>query len=142
MAKKLTGEPNGRPLKFKTVAELEKMIKEYFDYCDNRIVEVHSEKTGEVFGLNKPAPYTISGLALYLGFCEVKSLHDYEKRGEFLHAIKGARIRIEAQDEERLKEGIGGAGLIFVTKNRHGWTDKQQVEQVGNISVNFEGGEV
>jgi predicted transcriptional regulator len=38
----------GRPLKYKTVEELQIVIDEYFDYCDNKTKEVHSEKLGDI----------------------------------------------------------------------------------------------
>jgi hypothetical protein len=37
--------PGGRPLKFKTVAELELAIQTYFDECDPHIIK-HMEATG------------------------------------------------------------------------------------------------
>ena len=141
MARKKSDEPVGRPLKYKTAQALESAIQAYFDDCDNHMEEIHMEEGG-VVAMNKPEPYTISGLALWLGFVAVQSIHDYEARGKFSDVIKRARLKIEAQDEKTLKKGKGGAGLIFVTKNRHGWTDKQQIEQTSDISISFEGGDV
>jgi len=136
MAKAKDGTDRGRPLKYKTAKSLANAIAEYFAIQDSHVEHrtvIKKDKDGSeyLFEIDVPTakPYMIAGLARCLGFCDVKSLHDYEKRGEFFHVIKEARLTIEEQDEERLKQGDGGAGLIFISKNRHGWADKQQIDQ-------------
>lgn len=63
----------GRPLKFKTVDELQVAIDSYFDACDphleSRLVESGINERGEtIFAQRKvmteQKPYTVSGLAL------------------------------------------------------------------------------
>jgi len=130
--KKRTTKPRGggagRPPHYDDPVALGKKIVEYFAYCDSNL-KIKQVENADGKGMHDesepdPLPYTISGLCLHLGFAAVQTLHDYQDREEFSDLIKGARLRIEAQDERRLKQGKGGAGLIFVTKNRHGWSDK------------------
>jgi hypothetical protein len=125
---KLTGNPNGRPLMYKTNEELSKSIDEYFDYCDNRIKQVHS-KEGETYAVSNPEPYTMSGLAYALGM-ERTSLIAYKTREEFSHTIKRARARVEADVERRMNDKeTFTPGLIFNLKNNFGgWKDKTESE--------------
>ena len=104
----------GRPLKYKTVKELEDAIDAYFE---ERYL--------------KSIPPTISGLALWLGFESRQSLYDYQDRPEFSDTIKRATARIEDYAERILLNGNGSAtGAIFWLKN-HKWTDK--TEQIVNV---------
>ena len=103
----------GRPPKFETPEEMTPLIENYFNKCDM------AEK-----------PYTITGLALALGFESRQSLLNYEDKAEFLDTIKRAKSRVEQHLEESL---FGGqvAGLIFNLKNNFSWTDKQNIEHTG-----------
>jgi hypothetical protein len=103
----------GRPPLFKTDEELQGMITKYFEQ-DNI----------------KP---TITGLALFLGFCDRHSFYDYEKREEFSHTIKRARALIETVYETLLHSN-SCTGAIFALKN-FGWKDKTEVDQ----TMNFKG---
>ena len=97
----------GRPLKFKTVAELEKAIDAFFE-----------ER------YEKAVPPTVSGLALYLGFEDRRSLYDYKEKPEFSHTIKKAITRIEDYAERTILKNEGSStGAIFWLKN-HRWTDE------------------
>ena len=81
---------------------------------------------------------TVCGLALALGFSQRKSFLDYEGYGpEFCNTIKAAKLRVEAAYEERLAGG-NAAGPIFALKN-FGWTDKQEIEHAGNVTVQLPG---
>lgn len=110
MAKKSNAKM-GRPLKYKSVEDLDDAIKEYFD--------------------KNPAKPTICGLALDLGFMDRQSLRDYSEREDFSCSIKRAISRIESMHEENLYSN-GAAGSIFWLKNRD-WKDKQEHE--GNMSI-------
>jgi hypothetical protein len=71
--------PVGRPLKYRTVAELDLAIQTYFDECDPHIVK-HMEASGfnergqttwaERQIMSEQRPYTMSGLARAL--CNVQ----------------------------------------------------------------------
>ncbi len=117
----------GRPLKFKTVEELQARIDEYFTYCDNRIKEVH-KPDGETYGYSNPEPYTMAGLAYYIGLSR-QALIDYSNRDKFIDAIKEARDKVEFDVERRMSDkDTFTPGLIFNAKNNFGWKDKIEQE--------------
>ncbi len=94
----------GRPLKFKTVKELEEKIDEYFNTV-------------------KIAEWTITGLALHLDtFRSV--LCDYEGKDEYSNTIKKAKQMVEHSYELDLKKA-GRSGTIFALKN-FDWKDKTE----------------
>ena len=95
----------GRPLKYKTPAELQKAVDEYFKKSKD-------DKT----------PTTITGLAYELGFESRQSIYDYEKSGKFSYTIKRARLRVEMGYEINL-HSTAAAGSIFALKN-FSWRDK------------------
>lgn len=117
----------GRPLKYKTVAELEKAIDEYFSQCVDEIIKdengVPVMKNGSIGII--PHPPTVAGLALHLGFDDRRSIYDYKDRPEFSHTIKRAILKIEEYAEDALISGKASTGAIFWLKN-HGWTDKTE----------------
>ncbi len=118
----------GRPLLFKTVKEVEDKINEYFNYCDNRLINGYDNKTNEQFAYISPEPYTMSGLAYYLGI-DRKTLLNYSKKEEFFPTIKRARNKVEMDVERRMNDkGSFTAGLIFNAKNNFGWTDKTETD--------------
>ena len=84
----------GQPAKYKSAEELEDKIKEYFD------------------SLEKETDITITGLVLYLGFCDRSSFYDYEKREEFSYTIKKARSRIENSYEKIALYEVGPTKII------------------------------
>ena len=108
----------GRPPKYKTAEELQAKIEEYFATgMKKRLVEVGKGENKTV--IEVPVP-TITGLVLFLGFCDRRSFYDLESSDGFSHTIKRARTMIE-----QLAIG-GGAGPIFALKN-FGWQDKQEI---------------
>lgn len=81
------------------------------------------------FIANNPGKLTITGLAMWLGFCDRQSLYDYEKRPEYSCIIKEARLAVENDYELSLRtQSVTGA--IFALKNM-GWKDKVQQEITG-----------
>ncbi len=101
--------PAGRPLKFKTPAEMQAKIDAYFDHCD---------EVGE--------PYTITGLALALDtYRDV--LIDYQNKDEYSNAVKRAKQRCENFAEKRIYADKNAAGPIFALKN-YGWKDKTETD--------------
>ena len=122
----------GRPNKYKSVEDMDKAKNEYFYNCDR-----------------DKEPYTMTGLALSLGFLDRKSLIDYcdytdDEDVAFLHSIKRAKMICEQNIEKGLLSGkYNATGAIFNLKNNYGWKDKQEVEQSGElnntITVKFNG---
>ncbi len=104
------GERGGRPRKYATEKAWNKAVNEYFDF----LLEYDQ----------KP---TITGLILFLGFCDRKSFYEYEKTSPFIHAVKKARLMIE-HHYEQLIQTHSNTGAIFALKNM-GWVDKTEVEQ-------------
>jgi hypothetical protein len=136
--------PGGRPLKFKSVEELQEKVDAYFAECDPHVidttewVEARNEEgqlKKDEHGLNylveithmvktKQIPYTITGLALALDTSR-ETLLDYEERKEFSDTIKWAKVKIENYVESKLFEN-NVAGAIFNLKNNYGWKDKTE----------------
>lgn len=151
MKKKLKLQPNpfkegyyegGRPRKYAdTEEDVNKFVNriiEYFDYIQGDGEEEDVEIDGKMVTLTKwtikPQPATITGLSLFLGFCDKSSFYDYKKRPMFSHSIKRATSLIERSYEMGLS-GKTPTGAIFALKN-FGWKDKQEVEQTNhNITV-------
>ena len=115
----------GRPPKYKTVEELQKVIDEYFDFCDARGKKVWDDEKGKEFMESWPAPYTMSGLARRLGM-DRRTLLDYSKKDKFSPTIKAARERVHEDVETRLMDGKAQAGAIFNLKNNFDWKDESR----------------
>lgn len=107
----------GRPRKYKTNEELEKVIKEYFD--------------------SRPEiEWTVTGLAMALDL-DRKALIEYSEHDEFSNTIKKAKERVQESYEKSLRKN-GRTGDIFALKN-FGWTDKQEIESENkNINMTYE----
>ena len=116
--------PAGRPPMYKTPEELQKKVDEYFNGGMNTkkvlIGKPPDQRIEEI-----PIP-TITGLALFLGFCDRSSFYNYEDNPEFSYTIKKARTFIEIEYEQILHTG-NVAGAIFALKNM-GWKDKTESE--------------
>jgi hypothetical protein len=96
--------PVGRPPKFESPEQLKAA-------CDEFI----AGNSGKL---------TITGLAMWLGFCDRQSLYDYEKKPEFTCIIKEARLAVE-NDYELALRSASVTGAIFALKNM-GWKDKTE----------------
>lgn len=108
-------------IKYHDPAKLKEKIDEYFTNCPHKKTVTHGFKRETV------SVPTISGLALYLGFADKKSLYDYEKNPRFTEVIKYARTRIENIYEMGL-HSPNVIGSIFALKN-FGWQDTQHIKQ-------------
>lgn len=103
----------GRPLKFKSVEELQVKIDAYFDECD---------KTGDI--------YSVVGLALALDTDRI-TLIRYEERDEFSNTIKRAKQKIENQMVNRALIGVYNPTVsIFLMKNNFNYVDRTEQEVV------------
>jgi hypothetical protein len=154
----MTKNLGGRPLKFKTVAELQKKIDAYFAACDPHIetVTVLEYPTKEQKKGNKTiqipdssaepvevkrkristqVPYTVTGLALALDTTR-ETLLDYENKDKFSDAIKRAKLKIHNFTELKLFEN-NSTGAIFNLKNNYGWRDRTEQESIHSGEVSF-----
>ena len=121
----------GAPPRYSDPETLQASLDAYFEYCDNRIVkETTINPRGQVIEIEikRPIPYTVSGLALWLGFTSRNAILNYEDKPEFLGPIKRAKLRIEQQLEGNLALGKHAAGIIFNLKNNYGWKDAKELD--------------
>lgn len=132
---------SGRPLKFKTGAALQRRCNKYFEWIQGEREADIQEDIGDGKAVTVPGkwirysePATITGLALFLGFCNKSSLYDYAKKSdEFSLPIKRALSMVEHGYELNIN-GKNAAGPIFALKN-FGWKDEQHVNQT-NVNLN------
>lgn len=120
----------GRPAHYETPEELKAKVDEYFNpkTCpDFRYISRVETIDGKREEYQERVPhYTKTGLALFLGFADRRSLYDYGKREEFSHIIKSATTRVEQGYEMMLAEKGVATGAIFALKNM-GWKDRTDV---------------
>lgn len=127
----------GRPPKYETPEEMQKIIKEYFEECKSE------------------GKYpTVSMMAFRLGMSR-KALLEYETSVEndehlkqldksvkvgFRNTIKAAKQYIEGCYEDKLINSPNSPiGTIFTLKNNYNWKDKQEIEQTNKtISIELE----
>ena len=100
----------GRPLKFQSVEQMQKLIDAYFEECDS---------TGQI--------YTVTGLAMALDTDRI-TLVRYTERDEYSNTIKKAKQKVENQMVSRALSGqYNSAVSIFLMKNNFGYQDKVDV---------------
>lgn len=152
------GNDGGRPLKFKTVEELQEKIDKYFESCwedvqvigmygpvmvddtDQKPTEKIDKKTGETIytypkkimtEYKQVRPYTISGLANALK-TNRQTLLNYEDNEEYFYTITQAKSKCEQYAEEQLFLAKSSSGPAFNLKNNYsGWKDKSEQELTG-----------
>ncbi|MBU6501160.1 MAG: hypothetical protein KGJ89_05325 [Patescibacteria group bacterium] len=129
----------GRPVKYKTVEELQKAIDEYFAFCDARTKKIWDDDKQKEIMVSYPAPYTMHGLARAMGI-DRDTLINYSHKEEFFGAIKAARQKVAEDVETRLMDGKAQAGAIFNLKNNFGWKDEQKHDIEGGLEVVFRRG--
>jgi hypothetical protein len=123
--------PGGRNPEYSSYTEMQASIDDYF----NNGVKIKQVIIGK--GDNKqvieiPVP-TISGLCYHMGFDSRTSFYDYEKKPEFMHTVKRARLFIECEYESML-QGHNVTGAIFALKNM-GWMDQQDINVKSEVNL-------
>jgi len=138
----------GRPLKFKTVEELQEKVDAYFESCFEpemkRVLNdaAKSKKeditdadyrwepildyNGDPLSL-QVKPFTVTGLANYLETTR-DLLIDYADKDEYSDTIKRAKGLIHQYAEEYLFTGKNQSSVIFNLKNNWGWVDKTETD--------------
>lgn len=125
----------GRPLKFKTVEELQEKIDAYFRQCEEHEVEVIVK--GVKLHVKHPLPKTITGLALALDTTR-ETLLDYENKDEFSDTIIKAKLACQHDVEVGSLTGdLSAPASIFNLKNNYNWHDKTEQEVDSRITVNI-----
>ncbi len=133
--------PVGRPPMFESADQMQKLIDAYFVECDGKPFldkdgNPMRNKDGKIIRDDR-RPYTITGLALALGFNSRQALLNYEGKEEFYDTIVRAKARVERYAEERLYDNHGANGAKFsLANNFKGWSEKQQIE--GSINTKQE----
>ena len=127
-----------RPLKYKTVDELQAAIDEYFKACEGR--PLLDDKGQPVLLKGLPVmldvtPPTVTGLALALGFAGRQALLNCQGRKQFKDAITRAKSRCEAYAEGRLFDRDGAHGAQFSLRCNFGWSDKAEQAESGGVVI-------
>lgn len=108
----------GRPRKYQSVTELQRLIDDYFKDCkeDGRIA-------------------TVTGLAASLDM-DRRQLIDYQGKPLFNNTISKAKRKVEAGYEEAAMSGKANATFsIFTLKNNFKWQDKIEIDQLNTLQV-------
>ena len=126
----------GRPAKYETVEDMQKLIVEYFNECEAEGKKPTVTGMGYILGMDR------KDLLNYERCFELDRLKQYPdsvRRG-FVNTIKDAKRFIESCLEDKLINGTTTPiGLIFALKNNYGWVDKQEVVNTNNnIEVKLE----
>ena len=128
----------GRPAKYETVEDMQKLIVEYFNECEAEGKKPTVTGMGYVLGMDR------KDLLNYERCFELDRLKQYPdsvRRG-FVNTIKDAKRFIESCLEDKLINGnTTPIGLIFALKNNYGWVDKQEIKQTTetiNVTVDDE----
>ena len=110
----------GRPPTYETVEEMQEIIDNYFEMCDGVLLkdkkgEIMFDKWGQPIYLNQK-PYTVTGLALALGFTSRQTLLNYQGKPEFMDTITQAKLKIEDYAVQRLfdRDGVQGAKFTLI----------------------------
>lgn len=122
---------------YSSPGQMAEKVEEYFAYIQGAWIEEPCTETGKMKRnwIRHPEPATITGLCLHLGFADLSSLYDYEKKDEFTHIIKRARLIVQKGYELNL-HGDKVTGSIFALKNM-GWKDKQETEHSGGMQLTW-----
>jgi hypothetical protein len=132
----------GRPLKFKSTLDLQTQIDAYFKDRDPHIEEytdyeypLHETSGRPDYSQEKipvqrirwtdQKPYTVSSLAVFLNTSR-ETLMDYEGKKDFSDAIRAAKDKCAAYNEDYMYSGKNVTGAIFNAKVNFGLRDDDQ----------------
>jgi len=119
------GNNGGQPPKYDDPAVMEEKIAEYLDWEDQW---KNKSAKGEGKGV-----YTLSGVALYLGFASLQSLYDYEKKSaEFSYVLNRFRLFMKHWNEQKLYWGGTFQGSFVWLKNHGNYAD-ESTQKIENI---------
>jgi len=110
---------NGRPPIYDDHTKMMDKIAEYLDWEDQW---KNKSAKGEGKGV-----YTLSGVALYLGFASVQSLYDYENKStDFAYVLNRFRLFMKHWNEQKLYWGGTFQGSFVWLKNHGNYADESQ----------------
>ena len=142
----------GQKRRFMSPQHLQSMIDEYFESCNGPLLDRYGnlvyDKAGRLVK-TQVEPWTVSGLALYLGIStntlkkyrqgRVDSLLDEMKADTddymtFSSVVLRARQKIEGYAEKRLYDKDGQYGARFVLDNAFGWLSKKEQAEIDKMN--------
>lgn len=133
-----------RPLKYKTVEELQAAIDQYFTSCEGELLKnsdggvvLDKRSVPIVVGAHPP---TVTGLAYALGFATRQSLLDYQGKKQFVDTITRAKLYIESYTEQRLFDRDGVNGAKFSLEHNFRWNSGGAAEQALSRAEEILGG--
>lgn len=138
----------GMKRKFLSPEHLQSMINEYFESCNGPMLDKYGRLVRDEEGhivKTQVKPYTVSGLALYLGIStttlkkyregKVDTLLD-EMKAEtedcltFSKVVLRAKQKIESYAESRMYDKDGQRGAQFILDSCFGWVDHKTSSDV------------
>ena len=142
----------GQARRFMSPQHLQSMVNEYFESCNGPLLDRYGnlvyDKDGKLVK-TQVKPWTVSGLALYLGISTV-SLKKYrqgmidslldEMRAEtddymtFSSVVLQAKQKIESYAEERLYDRDGQQGARFVLDNAFQWVSRKEQAEIDKMT--------
>lgn len=141
----------GQKRRFMSPQHLQSMIDEYFESCNGPLLDRYGnlvyDKDGRLVK-TQVEPWTVSGLALYLGvstntlkkyrqgmiddlLTEMKA--DTDDYMTFSSVVLRARQKIEGYAEKRLYDKDGQYGARFVLDNAFGWISKKEQAEIDKM---------
>ena len=141
----------GSPKRFMSPEHLQCMVNEYFESCNGPLLDRYGnlvyDKDGKLVK-TQVEPWTVSGLALYLGIStntlkkyrqgRVDTLLD-EMRAEtddymtFSSVVLKAKQKIESYAEKRLYDRDGQQGARFVLDNAFEWVSRKEQAEIDKM---------
>lgn len=133
--------PVGRPKKYNSPEEMQKVIDQYFRDCKGDILKDYSgkpiiNKHGDVIIIGEKPP-TVTGLAIALGFTNRQSLINYQNQDEFFDTITRAKMVCQNYAETRLYDRDGVNGAKFSLQNNFGWKERSETDVNANVNGNM-----
>ena len=142
----------GQSRRFMSPEHLQSMIDEYFESCNGPLLDRYGnlvyDKDGRLVK-TQVQPWTVSGLALYLGIDTTtlkqyrlgrvddlldKMQADTDDILTFSKVVLRARQKIESYAEKRLYDRDGQMGARFVLDNCFGWLARKEQAEIDKIT--------
>ena len=147
--KEKTKHAGGRPPKFKTPDELEKLAEEYFAWCEANPIKIYKRKDASARQAAKNGssagsaenemyitrPYTIDGLALHCNIPDWRHWRNYHQDDEFFPVIIALEARIRNQQVSGAMVGMYNSNL---TARLNGIADTTKTEATVKAEVKQE----
>ena len=89
--------PGGRPPIFSDPEVLQEQVDQYFIHCDETLIDKPIIRKGETFLQQVTTPYTMAGLALWLGMSR-DALNRYRHDDKFCDVLTQARNKVESNN--------------------------------------------